>query len=346
MRTVLEFTRMSKPAYEIVRRAIDDDPAFRARVAAVAEEADVGRAGWLWLHRPDGWETDPAWATADGHDRGRGLARLQRERDGAEAAAARHGAAAEAAERARDRALQQLAEARAQAQAAVTERDELAARLTGLADERAAAVRALKAQEGDLAEARRDLRVAREATRQAEAELLAGRATVSPAAGVRPPETTGKASRGLARRIPSGLPPGVREGSAEASRLLVSSGRVVVVVDGYNLARAAWSGLAPEEERRRTVAMLEEVQARSGGTVIVVFDGEDHTVAPLASRTVRVRFSPTGVTADRVIAHLLAAETAGRPVAVVSSDREVAADAASRGAHSLSSSDFLTAAGR
>ena len=27
-----------------------------------ATEADVGRPGWLWLHRPEGWASDPAFA--------------------------------------------------------------------------------------------------------------------------------------------------------------------------------------------------------------------------------------------------------------------------------------------
>ncbi|MFN8017927.1 MAG: NYN domain-containing protein [Acidimicrobiales bacterium] len=116
--------------------------------------------------------------------------------------------------------------------------------------------------------------------------------------------------------------------------------------DGYNLARAAWSGLGTEEERRRTVALLEDVQARSGGKVVVVFDGDSGTVAPRASKAVRVAFSATGQTADDAIAALLEATPHSQPVVVVSSDREVAADARSQGAAVLSSPAFLRAAGR
>ena len=121
---------------------------------------------------------------------------------------------------------------------------------------------------------------------------------------------------------------------------------VLVVVDGYNLAREAWSGLTPEEERRRIVALLEEVTHRSGAPVTVVFDGDDSAVAPAASRVVRVRFSASGVTADDDIAALLTTVPADQPVLVVSTDREVADDARAQGAMVLSSAEFLAAIGR
>jgi predicted RNA-binding protein with PIN domain len=112
------------------------------------------------------------------------------------------------------------------------------------------------------------------------------------------------------------------------------------------VARTAWPDLAPEEERRRTVALLEELQARSGGPVVVVFDGDDAAVAPVASRSVRVRFSATGVTADDHIAELVADLPPGQPVVVVSSDKEVAAEGRRLGAVVLSSSELLAAVGR
>ncbi|MCU1499045.1 MAG: hypothetical protein JWM47_2998, partial [Acidimicrobiales bacterium] len=61
LRAVLGFSRLSSTAYAAIRRVIDEDDAFRARIAAVADEGEVGRAGWLWLHRPDGWDADPAF---------------------------------------------------------------------------------------------------------------------------------------------------------------------------------------------------------------------------------------------------------------------------------------------
>ncbi len=147
-------------------------------------------------------------------------------------------------------------------------------------------------------------------------------------------------------RVQPALPPGVFDGTTEAHRALLGDAANLVVIDGYNVARAAWSGLVPEEERRRTIALLDEVQARSGGRVVVVFDGDDAVTAPKASKNVRVRFSATGQTADDAIVDLLAATPEKTPVVVVSSDRAVAADARRQGAVAVNARDFLAAAGR
>jgi predicted RNA-binding protein with PIN domain len=160
---------------------------------------------------------------------------------------------------------------------------------------------------------------------------------------------TERSGKGRARRRArplAALPPGVFDGTPEAVRHLVADGANLLVVDGYNVARTGWSGLAPEEERRRTVSLLEGVQARSGGEVVVIFDGDDGVVGPAASRSVRVRYSASGQTADDAIRDLLGGAPEGRPVVVVSSDRAVAADARRQGATAISSADFLAAARR
>jgi predicted RNA-binding protein with PIN domain len=469
LRPILGFSRLSSASYTTIRRTIDADDAFRARVAETAREPEVGRAGWLWLHRPEDWRSDPAFGPAGDVPDAAGLARLRRERDGAEAAAARARRAAEEADQARRRTQDELERVRRQAAEAFDERAALRSRSTALGDERNQAVRALKAVEVELADTRRDLRAARQAAHQAEAELLteqgighdavprhdpvppnapttvaaprsadhdlapsppggdvvgstgpdtldraaaqqaiAAAATaaselaralgelaavvgppvspadappahpsstdpcddpsdgdpsadpsgyhpsrVNPSSGVgsgREARPSGRPSRRAGRtaahRARPSLPPGVFDGSREAHRHLVTSSSVMVVVDGYNLARSAWTGLAPEEERRRTVVLLEELRARSGAAVVVVFDGRDHVVAPGASRSVRVRFSATGETADEAIADLVGSLPPSQPVVVVSSDREVAADARRHGATVLEPQAFLDAVGR
>lgn len=350
LRPVLGFSRLSAASYGLIERVVDDDHAFRARVAGVATESEVGRAGWLWLTRPDGWETDPA-SSADARYPGEASARLRRERAGAEAAAARHRREAEEAEAARRQAEDELAVARAEAASAAVAGAEVA-RLEALVDalsaERSQLVRRLKAAEAEGAALRRDLRVAREATRQAEAELLAR--TDGPETGPddgpdpQPMPPAGTARRG--RRRPPALPAGLAGDSPEAHQHLVTVSGALLVVDGYNVARTAWPDLTPEEERRRVVALLEEHRARTGVPVVVVFDGDSHTVAPAASRTVRVQFSPTGTTADDAISALVAALPADRPAVVVSSDREVADDALRQGAAVIGARAFLAAVGR
>lgn len=522
IRPLFGFRKLSAAAYRRLRVAVESDDDFRLRVADEATELLVGRAGWLWLTQPEGWAADPVFETQASPRSGRGAGRRAGHQPGTDIAgpevAGEQGDGvdddeaatasgpprlvsrlqakletardqAQRAEAARRRAAEQRDEARSEAGRLVDERDLLKAEVDRLEVERNAAVRAQKALETELSQTRRDLKVAREATREAEAEL-AGRslpATGAPdegpggsgegpgttgtarlaAAGSAPTETgstapgssrstsagvgsstdastrsgppatavasdgqsppsgpgevapaidvagardavfaaaaaagemaralgaaaaaldpaarrpgrvatrpeadpgepveeghgaspgnvrRGSAGRagtdrraGRVRRRQPVVPPGLFTDSAEARRHLVADPAVLVVVDGYNLARSAWTGLLPEEERRRTVVLLEEAAARSGGEVTVVFDGDDTASAPAASRVLRVIFSPTGVTADEEIAALLAVTPVSQPMLVVSSDREVADDARRQGAVVLSSTDYLTALGR
>ncbi len=52
----LEFTRYPPAALDVARRVLDEDEAFRARVAASIDMAQVGEAGELFLVRPSGWD--------------------------------------------------------------------------------------------------------------------------------------------------------------------------------------------------------------------------------------------------------------------------------------------------
>jgi len=371
---ILRFTRLSGGAFAAIARAVDDDPELRARVAAEAQESEVGPTGWLWLHRPTGWLADPAWTDRPVRS---GPARVRAHRRKKPDAAPPRQVTGES-ETDRRRTAKQLQEAKRATEEAREEVAVLRARLAAMAEERNRAVREAKRLQVDLAQARRDLKVARQATREAEAELLArpvegpdGQQSRSPprfgsddAADFPPPELVdlcrpgsgprrgggggraGGAGRRRTARAVAALPPGVFHATPAGHRHLLMGGGALLVVDGYNLARAAWSGLSPQEERRRTVALLEEVRARSGGEVVVVFDGDSKTVAPTHSRSVRVQFSETGVTADDHITALLAAVPVERPVVVVSSDRAVGVDARRHGATVLTSHELLVAAGR
>lgn len=153
---------------------------------------------------------------------------------------------------------------------------------------------------------------------------------------------------GRPERRPAAMPPAIWGDAPEAAAHLVRLPGAAVLVDGYNVARTAWSGLTPEEERTRLVPALEELHARTGAQVVVVFDGQQGgaAVSRRPSRTVRVQFSPAGTTADDVVLDLVGTFPVERPVIVVSSDREVADGARSRGANSVSSRQFLTVLGR
>ncbi|TDE13434.1 NYN domain-containing protein [Jiangella asiatica] len=107
---------------------------------------------------------------------------------------------------------------------------------------------------------------------------------------------------------------------------LLALPRVHLIVDGYNVTKTAWSTMPLDAQRSRLVQGLAAVTARTGAEVTCVFDGADVTVPPpvASAQGVRVRFSPTGQTADELIRRMVLAEPEGRPVVVASSDREVA----------------------
>lgn len=107
---------------------------------------------------------------------------------------------------------------------------------------------------------------------------------------------------------------------------LLALPQVHVIVDGYNVTKTAWPVLPLQTQRTRILTALGGIVAQTGAEVTCVFDGATLDTPPQLSvpRGVRVRFSPAGVSADDVIRQLAAAEPEGRPVVVVSSDREIA----------------------
>ena len=119
--------------------------------------------------------------------------------------------------------------------------------------------------------------------------------------------------------------------------------RVHLIVDGYNVTKTAWPTAPLETQRARLLSGLAALVARSGAEVTVVFDGAELQQRPpvVAPRGVRVMFSPPGVIADDKIRDLLSVEPGGRPVVVVSSDREVAESAQRVGARPVASAALV-----
>ncbi|MFJ3159379.1 NYN domain-containing protein [Streptomyces kanasensis] len=112
-----------------------------------------------------------------------------------------------------------------------------------------------------------------------------------------------------------------------------------LVVDGYNVTKTGYPTMPLEKQRLRLLGGLAGLAARTGAEVTCVFDGAELAAPVLLAppRGVRVLFSKPGVTADEVIRQLVRAEPAGRPVVVVSSDREVADGVAKSGARPVAS---------
>jgi predicted RNA-binding protein with PIN domain len=167
-----------------------------------------------------------------------------------------------------------------------------------------------------------------------------------------PPATTRPADAvadELAALAPSGsspqAPPARALDDADPARLdaLLALPRVHLVVDGYNVTKTGYGTLPLVDQRARLVGALATLAGRTRAEVTCVFDGAalDGPVLSAPPRGVRVIFSPSGLSADEVIRRLVAEEPPGRPVVVVSSDRQVADGVRRRGAHAVRSELLL-----
>ncbi|MGW4815105.1 NYN domain-containing protein [Kitasatospora cineracea] len=120
---------------------------------------------------------------------------------------------------------------------------------------------------------------------------------------------------------------------------LLAIPQVHLVVDGYNVTKTGYPQLPLEQQRLRLLGGLAMLAQRTQAEVTCVFDGQDLDVPVIMAppRGVRVRFSRTGETADELIRRLVRAEPQGRPVVVVSADKEVADGVRKAGARPVAS---------
>ncbi|NEY33996.1 RNA-binding protein [Streptomyces sp. PRKS01-65] len=124
---------------------------------------------------------------------------------------------------------------------------------------------------------------------------------------------------------------------------LLALPQVHLVVDGYNVTKTGYPQMPLEKQRLRLLGQLSQLAAQTGAEVTCVFDGAELAAPVLLAppRGVRVLFSKPGVTADELIRQLVRAEPPGRPVVVVSTDREVADGVARAGARPVASAVLL-----
>jgi predicted RNA-binding protein with PIN domain len=447
LRRYLNFARLTSRSLEAIARVVERDDEFRARVAAAVDEDHVGRAAWLWLSRPDGWQAELADHEAAAAARAADAAEEREERAATRKLAAAHAAAvrSEAEARARlaelDEARTDLArerEARTTAEARVAE---LEARVADLTTARAEVVRNLKDVESRLVDRATEVNAVKSRIRALEAEARELRSRHGAAAGAgagagdgagdgsaaevavgpdRPPAATGahpddeiagpeaapaaaapvspdpgaiadevaRAAGGAAaladalgalsrllvggrsvspppagaptaddardavmptvglagqpppprvRRVPVTLPGGMFDDTVEAAEHLLRTPGAVLVVDGYNVTMEGWPELGAADQRRRLVAALSDLAARTATQVELVFDGaevEPLSVPSPARQLVRVRFSDPEVEADDVVIDLVGRIPAATPVIVASSDNRVR-DGSRRGGANL-----------
>lgn len=338
------------------------DAARAGTVPAAADPVELGAAAYLL--RPAGWTDllararvalDDAAARARDHARDEELGRLREEvaalRADGRGQAQRLRAAADAlraeAEALRRQLREQTGQRRAAERARATAEEALAEerRRAATEDSRAQAeVRRLRqrlAEAEDTVEAGR--RAAREARQADEARLWLLLDTAAGAVqGLRrelalsPTEERPADAVAAAAPRPDELAP--RGDDPELLDRLLALPRVHLVVDGYNVTKTGYPDVPLAAQRSRLSAGLGALAARTGAEITCVFDGAARPPAmPPSPRGVRVLFSQPGETADDVIRRLVAAEPVGRPVVVVSADREIVADVARTGAYAVPS---------
>jgi predicted RNA-binding protein with PIN domain len=149
--------------------------------------------------------------------------------------------------------------------------------------------------------------------------------------------------------VPQVLPGGMFDDTVEAAEHLLRAPGAVLVVDGYNVTMTGWPELGAADQRRRLVAALSDLAARTASHVELVFDGADIDPVPVptpARQMVRVRFSDPGVEADDVVIELAGCIPAATPVIVASSDNRVREGARRAGANLLHARQLLDVMGR
>jgi YacP-like NYN domain len=353
-----------------VRRIVDGDDDFRGRLAAAAVPELVDDIGIAWLRREPGWEDRVAALVElrhhDAEERNlqRQLAQEQRRRAAAEDVATR---------------------TRADVVALTERLAEREAELQSLRQRQSAGVADLEALRRTVAELKRDARHAGdrvesarrtierveserdEALRQAAAaasqrdELLAVRADLPDGsrsgAQIARLRELADVARSLGDQLAALLatsPPrrqaiDVPRQAAKDPRLtaefLLKVPGVVVVVDGYNVAKLAWPELSLERQRISMLDAVDGLARRFGTEFVVVLDGADVVGAHADRRRLaRVRYSRAGVTADDVIRDEIARLDLGRSAAVVTNDREVRRDVIAAGANIITSDALVDVA--
>jgi hypothetical protein len=323
--------------------ALDADPVLRAQVLAGLAGRTVSPTVQLWLEGGTMAEAMIA-GPADRSERRRRVAAEQRAVDAErELATWRQQLAGRdaAADRALDEVRRRIAVLEKEHLRAVDALDAATRRATS-AEKRVvtltAALEQAEHRAGELEDALADSRASLERALAAAAEADTGE-TFAALVGA-----TGDGPLPVRRRAPRRrhtVPSGVALDTADGVRFLLCLPGVLVVVDGYNVAKqgAATDDLAGQ--RATVVNRCVELAHRHGTAFIVVFDGDSSVVAPpLSTRSIRVIYSPTGTTADEVIAGIVDRTAATRQIVVVSSDRAVGAHADRGGAFVLRSEVF------
>jgi hypothetical protein len=371
LRPFLRAPRLPGGALGKVRRVVDADAAFRQRLAVAATPELVDPIGMEWLQRTEGWKDrvaalvdEEALADAD-EDAMLALKRAERRRDAAEQLAVRTRAELAALTQRLGEFERRLGERSSteggyDAVVADLKAQLVQAKLDARhANDRAAAA-ALRLE---TSEAERDAATERAAAAERQRdELLAARAELAgvsvPAMRLSELREIAEAAKtiteqlkalvdvgGVTKRQPLGVPGSLARDPRKAAEFLLRAPSVLVLVDGYNVAKLAWPEAELESQRELLLDAVDGVARRFGAEIVVVFDGAEVTGSHTRRRRLaRVRYSPAGVIADDVIRAEVAGAAPTRPIVVVTNDVAVRRDVAADGANLIASETFTSVA--
>ena len=357
LKPFLQFHRLDQTSLVAVRRALVNDELFRDRLGLVAAVDMVDHLGLEWLQRAEGWQDRVLELHRAVLDRAReavnetALRKSERRREAAEQVAARVQAELLSARLDVTREQAQRAKAETAATSAVAGAEGLRREVEQLrreldksrARELAATTRAdlAAANAAQSAEQVRELEQRRDA-------LLSDRAAQSSLPDddavkrVEPRRERGS----TAKRIPIAIPGGIYGDSVAGATHLLRTPRVLVIVDGYNVAKLGWPNVELVRQRECCIELLEDLGRRFGSDIRVIFDGADVIGASSGRRLIRVQYSPAGVIADDVIRSEVAALPLTTPVVVVTNDQAIRSDVRSVGVNIVSSDMLLAIGGR
>lgn len=256
------------PAVGALWRWVDGDAGLRAHLAELGDADELGRAGWLFVARPDGWELELASLIDDAEARARAEQEERDERSArrklthAEEARRR---AEDAAERARAElavATSQLAAERRERRAAREEADQFGRRVASLEGERDSARRRAAEASGEAERLQAELAAA-------QAELARARAAVE--ALEAEAEAAALAARAAERRAESGT----------QHRISVPSG---AELGGDGVARAVAAAAAAAADLARALGEASAALSPAPPVVVLPATPPPARVAPVPRR--------------------------------------------------------------
>jgi len=375
LRPLAKLRRLDRRNAVVLRRALEESEALRAVV--LADVRDGTRLGelqfspveWLWLERPEGWEGSVRTLIELQLEQRR-IDRLNLEERGTQRrleAVEEHLARARSDAERLERELAEERAARGRAEAQVGQSDALVAGLRRQVEQLQNEVRRAKEIAHDAEQRGSDARLTLEAEaarrRAAEEELAEAREQFERALGARvaaeqdmlrslqaaeqaaeQASVHARVHRQHTRREPVAIPGGRYGSDVEVAKYLLSLDGIVVIVDGYNVAKLQWPDAPAAALRERVIAVVESMVRSTGARGHIVFDGDDDVVGWTgARRLANVHFSRDGDSGDDMIRRLTRAFPDGQPIVAVTTDRELANSLRQLGANVISSRQFLDA---